>query len=166
MEWLGGLDASFEAGLARDEEIAATDLAFSLRQDADLRQAVARSGSGWVLTLEGGATLPVDEVGADYLRAGETFVPFGKAVLQSSLGPAPSPIDRTLVEVLGTACRAGAEVDVTGHGRSTSGQLTRVARDHLAVTDRGQQTLIGTGAVDAVRIRARGGYSASRGFRG
>lgn len=162
-DWLGALEASFEAGLAREEDAAAEDLAFSLRQDVDVRQALARSRTGWTLIAPDGAPTRVDEAGADYVRAGDLVMRSDLVTLRSASGPAPRTTERDLLELLGAACRAGAEAQVRQGGAITPGRLVRVARDHLALRHGDVETIVGLGAVEAVRLP---GYSASRGFSG
>jgi hypothetical protein len=163
VEWAETLEATFEAGLAREEEIAASDLAFSLRQDVDLQAAVARSGAGWNLLAPGGATAAVDDVGVDYVRAATLLVRASHAVLRSTDGPKPRVVDRRLLELLGEACRSGVEASVTTGNGTTAGRLIRVANDHLALRNEDSEMVVGLGAVESVRLL---GYSASRGFSG
>lgn len=162
IDWLDGLGASFSAALARDEELAAADLAFSLRQDVDVHAAVARSRCGWVAAGAGGSTHRVEEVGVDYVLAGTLVLRTRAAVLRSDAGPPPRTTDRTFLELLGAACRANADVAVEG----ASGRLVRVAKDHVAVRKAGVETIVGLDALDWVRLPGRPGYSASRGFSG
>lgn len=163
VEWLGALEASFEAGLARDEDVAAADLAFSLRQDVDVRDALARSRTGWALTTPEAASAPVDEAGTDYVRAGDLVVRSDRVGLRSAAGPPPRVTARTFLELLGAACRAGADVQVRGYGVGTSGRLVRVGKDHVALRSGEVETIVGLATLDSVRLT---GYSASRGFRG
>ncbi len=163
VEWIDALEASFEAGLARDEEIAATDLAFSLRQDVDLQTAVVRAGTGWTLADADGAAAAVDEVGVDYVRVGTLIVRSSRAVLRSTGARPPRPTATRFFETLGSACRAGAEVTIrTAHG-SSSGRLVRVAQDHVAVRNGEVDAVVGLAAVESVRLET---YSASRGLSG
>lgn len=161
--WVDALEASLAAALARDEEVAATDLAFSLRQDVDVAAAVLRSGLAWTLVGEGGASIAVEEAGTDYLRAGSVIVPSGAAVLRSAPGPSPRAGNRSFLEVLGETCRSGATVEVTHRAGTVAGRLARVGLDHLAVQSGGGETIVGLAAIEAVRLE---GYSASRGFSG
>lgn len=158
-EAIEAFEASFEAALAREEDAAASDLAFSLRQDVDLRDAVARSGAGWALLTSAGGSSSVDEVGIDYVRAGTLVVRAGRATLRSAPGPAPATSDRTFVELLGTACRSGATVVTC----VAAGRLARVAKDHVGITNGDRETIVGLAALESVRFP---GYSASRGFSG
>jgi hypothetical protein len=166
--WIDDLGASFEAALAREEEVAADDLAFSLRQDGDLRSAV-RNG-GWALLVDGERRSIVDEVGVDYVVAGDLVVRAGRAILRSAGAPAPSCSDRTFLELLGSACRDGQTVEVCAGAARVRGTLVRVAGDHLVVAHETEKTVVGLGAIDSVRICSRNGgpatYSDSRGFSG
>ena len=161
-DFVGALDASFEAALAREEEVAAADLAFSLRQDVDVRAAVERSGSAWTLVGPGEARLVVEEVGLDYVRAGSLLVRTGAATLRATSGPSPRTTEAAFLEILGSWARAGAWVTIGG----VRGRLARVARDHVAVLKDGVETIVGLAAVGSVRIEDESGYSASRGFSG
>lgn len=161
--WLERLGASFEAAIAREEEAAAADLAFSLRQDVDAREAIARSGRGWTLVgLEGGMAA-LDEMGRDYVRAGAVLVPFERAVLRSGPGAPPGHDERTLAETLNAACRAGGTVLLSHDAGSVTGRLVRVAKDHVAVLSQAGETIVGLSAISSIRLE---GYSASRGFSG
>lgn len=160
--WVDALDAAFEAALAHEEEVAAADLAFSLRQDVDLREAVRRSACAWTLVGAGESRLPVDEVGVDYVRAGITLVRTRSAILRSAPGPSPRTTDATFVEILGSIARCGTGVDVEEH----RGSLVRVGKDHVALRKGDVETILGLDAIDRVRLEEEGGYSASRGFSG
>lgn len=163
IDWVGALEASFEAGLAREEDVAAADLAFSLGQDVDVRAAIARSRTGWVLAGPDGATSTVEEAGADYVRAGDLVVRARWATLRSAATPPPRATDRTFLELLGAACRAGAAAVLECGGSGASGRLVRVGNDHLCLRNGDVETIVGLAAVEAVRLP---GYSASRGFSG
>ena len=167
VDWLDDLGAAFEAAEAREEEIAAADLAFSLRQDVELATALA--GRGWTLLLDGGAGAAVDEVGVDYVLAGPSVVRARNAVLRSGGRLAPVRRERSLAELLGAACRAGAAVEVRAGSLRARGTLVTVGHDHLELRREGTATVIGLDAVDSVTLCAEGGaggYSASRGFSG
>lgn len=165
LEWLGVLDASFDAAVAREEEVAAADLAFSLRQDVDLRGALARSRRGWSLAGQGGYRT-VSEVGRDYLRAGALVVPIALAVVRSDPAPVPEYRDRTMLELLGAACRTGVDVTIRHSSGEAGGRLVRVANDHVAVQKGDAETIVGVAAIEAIGLLEGPGYSASRGFSG
>lgn len=167
MEWLDDLAASYEAAVAREDELAAADLAFSFRQGGALSQ---RLGSGsWALVVGGELSVAVEEVGADYVAGGTLVVPAARVFLRSSSGSPPRVTDRTLGEVLGAACRAGAEIELSTACGTARGRLVEVGREHLVLRRQGADAVVGLGAVEAVRMPDRGGaegYSASRGFSG
>lgn len=160
--WVDALDATLEAALLREDDVAAADLAFSLRQDVDVREAVERSGSAWALVRAGESRLLVDEAGIDYVRAGCWLARTRAATLRSTTGDSPQLTDRTFLEVLGSAARAGADVTID----DVRGRLVRVAKDHVALLKGGTETIVGLDAVEWVRLGEKGGYSTSRGFRG
>lgn len=160
------LAASLEAATARDEEAAAADLAFSLRQDDDLASALVRCGSGWAIVVDGEVSDTVTEIGRDYVAAGDVLIPLSAAVLRSRDGRPPRPSERALLEVLGAACRAGSAVEVVTAATRAVGTLVRATRDHVAVSHHGVETVVALRAVEAVRRLGLAGYSASRGLSG
>lgn len=162
VDWADALDAAFDAAVAREEEAAAADLAFSLRQDVDVRAAIERSGCGWALIQVDGAHRPVDEVGDDYVRAGTFVARSSTATLRSAPGASPRMSGMSFLEMLGAACREGAHVTIAG----ASGRLVRVAKDHVAVQKGDAETIVGLETVKSVRLDENAGYSASRGFSG
>lgn len=164
--YLDALGASFEAGVARDEDVAAADLAFSLRQDVATAAALARSGTGWSLIVDREGVVDVEELGADYVLAGPLLVPLHRIVVRSTSRTPPRVSDRSLLEVLGEAARAGASAEIVAGHSSVSGALARVTRDHLAVAGQGTETIVSLGLVERVRIGGRNGYSPSRGLSG
>lgn len=163
--WLAGLGASFDAALAREEDVAADDLAFSFRQDGDLR--ATTRGRGWVLLLDGGeAAAPVEEVGADFVSAGGAVVPVRYAALRSAEGASPRLSERTLSEVLGAACRSNAWVEARAGGTRVEGRLVKAGRDHVVLRRGATDVVLGLDAIAALRLEERAPYSDSRGLRG
>lgn len=165
-EWLGALGASLDAAEARSEDEAAADLAFSLRQDTTLAEALTRSGSGWSRLVEGEACAAVEEVGADYALAGSVLLRLDGLTVRAAPVPAPRRTDRTFLEVLGAACRAGAVAEVSTRTGTADGVLVRVGADHLALRRGDVEILLALGAVEWVRISGPRCYSVSRGFSG
>ncbi|HEX2295187.1 MAG TPA: hypothetical protein VHN37_07760 [Actinomycetota bacterium] len=161
-EWFDALEAAFDAAVARDEDAAAADLAFSLRQDVDVRATIARAPSAWTLVGADGSAAPVTEVGIDYVRGGTLLVRSAAALLRSTPGTPPAVVDRSFLEVLGSHCRAGTLVTVGG----ATGRLVRVGKDHLALRHGEAETIVGLGSVDAVRLVGESVYSDSRGLSG
>lgn len=162
VDWMGALGASFDAALAREEDLAAADLAFSLSQDVDLREAIRRSRAAWTLVDADGGLHPVAEVGADYVRAGALVARTGGATVRSIAGAAPRISPGTFLELLSAACRAGACITLDG----VRGRLIRVAKDHVAVGTPDGETMVGLTGLRSVRLEEGLGYSASRGFSG
>lgn len=131
---LGCIDASFEGALARDEEIAADDLALSYRQGRSLRDALARAGGLRLVRQE--ASPPVTFLGSDYLGLGEptsSLVPLRHAIVSCHNGSKPP---RQLEETWIQQARdwRGSAVIVGLATSSTSGILDLVGPDHLLVT--------------------------------
>ncbi len=152
VDWLDDLGASFEAAVVREEDVAAADLAFSLRQDRDLPTAL--QGRGWVALLEGGASAAVAEMGEDYVVAGPHVVPISKAFLRSAERPAPDRRERTFSEWLSSACRAGSAIEVVAGGHRTAGRLTAVGRRHLVLRRQGRDSVVGLDSIDCVTVAA------------
>lgn len=128
------LEASFEAAVARDEHVAAADLALSFQQDRDLRESLALDGG--VLRIAGGVAAPVVEVGRDYARAVAptvTLVPLQRAVTTIGGAVPPATTDRSLVETLRGWARGGVSVQVCTPIESFNGRLSIVGPDHVIV---------------------------------
>ena len=141
--FLAYLEASFGAAIARDEEDAASDLAFSLLQDLDLAQTLKRGG-GASVRLPGGGSLPVSEVGLDYVVAGEgVVVPSAHAVIvQVQGGVPPAPTDRGLLGLLRSAARSGLRAQVTTAEGTFTGRVAKAGRGHLVLQIEGRETVV------------------------
>ncbi|MGH2755153.1 MAG: hypothetical protein ACRDLB_12060 [Actinomycetota bacterium] len=152
--FLTELEASFDAAVARDENIAADDLARSFRQDERLTEILSRGGARFV-DLGHGARLPVVEVGADYALAGTTapiLVHVATAIFHPATdGGPPRTSSATWLEVLRTWAIERRKVQVTALGRTMTGILAEAARDHLTVDTDGGPALIPHAVVAAVR---------------
>ncbi|MFN2388731.1 MAG: hypothetical protein ABR575_03880 [Actinomycetota bacterium] len=156
------LDASFDAAVARAEDEAASDLAFSFLQDRALAD-VFRVRGGRVHL--GGALLHIYSLGPDHFRVGPrggTLVPFRAAVAVADDGDAPPGLEpRSLLEVLRSWCRAGASVQVKTVETTLAGRLVRATSDHVAVVTRSGEAVIAHGAIRAATaISATGEDSA------
>jgi len=139
---LSTLGVAFDAAIARDEEVAASDLAISLRQDRDLRDRLLRDGP-WKLVLGDARSALVEVVGADFVGAGPMLVPLGRAVAvraPEGVGARPSPA--TLRELLRGLARAKKAVVVSDGGREWSGCAALCGRDYLALEARGGEVLV------------------------
>jgi hypothetical protein len=155
-----GLEASFDASIARQEEEAADDLAFGLLQDRSLVQALsgARSLDAW---LPGGSAAPVVCLGADHVVAGEradVVIPLASLVVTSSdaAGTPEVRADETLLEVLRGWARLRAVVEVVTRVGAVRGRLIRATTDHLELQRRAQRFFVGHEVVEHVRLLSRG----------
>jgi hypothetical protein len=146
---IASLDASFDASVAREEDEAATDLAFSLRQGRSLREAAR--GQPLALWTGGGGRVPVTAVGRDYVRAGSLLARPEKVVLVCEGAAPPHLREDALLEVLRRWARRGLEVEVAGSEGVLVGRLTCAAPDHLEIAGRDVRWLVGTGGVKWVR---------------
>ncbi|MEA2447798.1 MAG: hypothetical protein QOK47_1435 [Actinomycetota bacterium] len=148
------LDAGLEAAIAHEEEEAANDLARALRQDADLRLALARAG--WRVKLSDESSLPVDEVGTNYAAVTSAssvlLVPLGRAIFISDPGSEPPQISHgSLLELLRRQVRAGSRVELVSDAGTFSGTLLAAAPDHLHLTGRSGDVLLAARSIRAVR---------------
>jgi hypothetical protein len=134
------LEASFDAGVARGEDEAASDLALSLLQDARLPAALERDGAVAVLLL-GGARAPVTEVGEDYVACHfgmEIVVPLAHATLVADAGrERPSVSDLSFLGKLRALVRRGAIVEVHTVRGAHRGRLGAATPDHLVIVRAG-----------------------------
>ncbi|MFN2488804.1 MAG: hypothetical protein ABR529_03510 [Actinomycetota bacterium] len=156
---VASLDASFDASIAREEDEAASDLAFSLLQDRSVVEAFRGAGP-LELKLEDGASVVASEIGDDYAASGspvDVIVPLRRAVGASAPhGRPPALVARRASDVLHAWARAGARVDIVTARGTFSGRLVRAAADHFELAMATGCVLVGADAVDAVR-RVRGG---------
>lgn len=155
---LASLNATFEAAVAREEDEAASDLAFSLLQGLDFVETLRR-GHGATLRASGGATLSVVEVGSDYVVArgpSTVLVPSLHAIIvRSAVGAPPRVVEGTLVEALRRMARTHRTVEVRTQDGTFTGRLVKAGPDHVVVQAREANVLIGLGALRAVSV-ARG----------
>lgn len=115
---LDALSVSFDAAIAREEDEAASDLAFSLMHDVRFPDALTRTAHSW--QGPDGSLVPVRGVGEDFVLAGANisfYVPFPRLVVAEDLsGTAASPLDLSLLGALRGLCRGAVEVE-GGPGR-------------------------------------------------
>jgi hypothetical protein len=135
---LDRLESSFDAGVARAEDEAASDLALSLLQDASLTDALQRDGA-LIVHLAEGSTAPVVRVGADYVACaragGEVVVPLARAIVSGSPeGEPPLATERSLVSALRELVRRGAPVEVRTAVGTIRGRLAVATADHVVIT--------------------------------
>jgi hypothetical protein len=149
-----GLEAAFDAAIARDEDDAASDLAFSLTQERTLPGVLERSPGVVVVRPDGGRSR-ISEVGEDYVLEAPPsarLVPLSMAVLESSNDAAPPRRrDRDVTAELRRWARAGASVCVTTSAGVVAGRLLRAAPDHLTIRGRRGDHYVGRGALLAIR---------------
>lgn len=145
---------SAEAAWAREEDLAADDLAFSLRQDGRLGD-VLRRWPGVELRLDEDAWTPVTELGPDHLVLKvprSTLVPIGRVAAFRSDASAPPALSHIPLAVrLRRLARREASVHV-GVGSSTyRGVLRAVTEDHLLLGGEGRELLIPAAGWDWIR---------------
>lgn len=148
------LDAAFEASLAREEEAAASDLAFALAQTNTFQDVVRRKPHRVVLLGEHFAS-PVIEVGSDYVATDPPvrFIPSGLAILRvDDTGDPPSATDATLLLTMRRLARGRASVEVACRSSCYAGVLSSVAPDHLVLRGATGELFIGMKAVCAIRL--------------
>ena len=130
------LAASFEASVARSEDEAAADLAFSLRQSRALIE-VLRVAQGIEAHLSGGARYPVTLVGDDFCGVGEpaSRVVTWETALFSPAASAPAPIRFAgdLIALAREWTRRAAHVEVATAAGRLRGRLAEAGSDYLCV---------------------------------
>lgn len=148
------LGARFEAEVAREEDLAADDLALSLIQGRSLVEVASRQPS-LEAVLEGEGRLQVLELGLDHVVVGPppgAIVPLDAVVLTAGGTASCEVTQRGLIERLRDHVRPAAEVEV-GLGRaSIRGTLKAVGPDHLRVESLGQTYLIPISRATRVRV--------------
>lgn len=153
--FLTGLGARLDAAVARDEDEAATDLAFSLSQDRSLQGTVARLSEP-LLQGPAGDRHEVTELGCDYVGCGrpvDLAAPLSRAVVRGRPGRSLLEVtDRRFVELLRVWVRRGSQVHVEADLAVLRGSLRRAARDHLVVEAvDGSWDVVGLAAVSSIR---------------
>jgi hypothetical protein len=161
---LATLNASFEAAVARQEDEAASDLAFSLLQDLDFFETVRR-GPGAVLRMPGGNSFRVVEAGTDYVVAEgavRVLVPTLHAVvIRATSGDPPRAVRGTMLDALRRMARAHTKMEVVTQDMSLDGRLVKAGPDHVVLQVRGSNVLVGLGALRAVKVAREGSADAS-----
>jgi hypothetical protein len=147
------LGATFEAEIARDEEEAAEDLAFSLRQGRSLTDVLERNPCR-VLTPAGHQV--VTALGEDYVVAGGSpalILPLHRSVfVTGGEGSAPAVSTGTLLHLLRSLARAGARIEVGCGPSSFGGRLLWTGTDHVVMETNQGRLAVGLDAVDWVRL--------------
>lgn len=157
-ELLAGLNESFEAAVAREEEIAASDLARSFRRGADLGERLRRGGE--VTLIEDGVRVPVAGIGGDYFTCGDPAVLVGRLdrnlLAVASVGRAPSrPADALRAVGDWAAREEQVRVGTAGEG-VYEGRLLHARADHLVLRTPLEELVLPMGIVKSIRL-VRGG---------
>lgn len=159
---LASLDVAFDAAVAREEDEAASDLAYSLLEDLSLAEALPRMGP-LAAVLPGGVSLAVSVVGRDYVAAGSPpiLIPVTGALLMTSGESDPEITSEDLLGALRRLARAGQMVRVSSDGVESVGRLRRAAVDHLLIEGAtGRAVVVGIEAVTAVALVPEGSIDA------
>ena len=128
------LEGELAAAVATEDDVAASDLAFSLDQDVGLAVDILRSGGHLLLA---GVRIPIDHISHDYLEAGDWIVPLDRAVVALGAAAAPTTHRDVLLGRLRRMARAGTSLAVgLAHGAEISGWVERATTDHLIVRGR------------------------------
>ena len=159
---LTSLDVQFDAAVAREEDEAASDLAFSLRQGLRLRD-VLRRGT-WVARLDGGER-PVVLVGRDFVVCAgpdSVLIPHRRlTVTPSDSGSETQFSTVPLLETLRALCRSGAEIEISCRDLVVHGRLIQVGPDHVAVSTGARATFVAMEAIDLIRLPGKWGREAT-----
>ena len=152
--FLSELEASFEASLARDEDVAASDLARSFRNDESLSEVLARC-VGTSVELSEGMRLPVVEIGSDYVIAGvmaDVLVHHDRALFHpADHGDGTAHTESSWLSVLRGWAAEDRKVQVRAHGTVVGGSLAVVGRDFLRIENSTGAVLVPHGAVTYIR---------------
>ena len=147
-----GLDASFAAAIASEEEIAADDLAFSLSQDLSIADDLARNGGS--LLVEGVAP-SIERVGHDFLAAGPWLARLDRAVVRLGGSDPAALASDVFLGVLRRLARAATEIAVGCAADVYQGRVVRASSSHIVI-DGARRVGVPLARVDYVRL-ARGG---------
>ena len=158
---IDGLEATFDATLARAEDEAASDLALSLLQDAHLGDELRRGA--WTALRPGRLPQAVVILAEDYVVTED-----GAAIRLSSAlfvrdesgRRRPRDEDGSFLELLRRHVREGVQADVSTSAGALRGRLVRACVDHVALSTGGAglpETLVPMAAIEAVRVVEPGG---------
>lgn len=149
---LEGISDSFNGRLARDEEIAADDLALSFRQGRALREVLAQA-RGLSLLAEDGVEEPITLLGGDYVGAGNplrSLIPLDHAVVQC-LERVEPPLQTAGSWIEKARSWRGSHVVVRLAPGELAGVLSLVGPEHVVI-DRGEEIVIPAGQVRVLTL--------------
>jgi hypothetical protein len=141
---------------ARQEDLAAADLALALTQGRSLREVVVGARGGVVALLPGGGEEPVSALGRDYLVSGaplETLRPLSGTRLGFTAGGAP-PEERSdgFLEAARRWARRAEPVHVLLEDCAQRGILRQVGPDCLVLDRREGRVAVPVQMVRAIRL--------------
>ena len=150
---LRGLAARFDSAVARDEELAARDLARSLRSGRDTRGLI-RAGAGLIAPT--GLSEPIAELGHDYCVAGvdgHWLVPLDAVeLLVGRKAPRPREGSEWLSCLLRGLGRSGAHAELFAASGRRFGVLVGAGSDHVLLETQIGPTAIPLAAIRAIRL--------------
>lgn len=158
--FIAGLEARFEALLARDEETAADDLAGSIDRGTVLHERLRAEGRALSVLTPGGGRAQASTLGRDHLGCGSPVIlvaALAWAVLAEEPGDPPAVTDVTMSQALRPWAEGRRGVEVSSLGEASyAGNLVLVASDHLILERAGTRLLIPSERVASVRLFPEG----------
>lgn len=156
-----GLEARFDALLARDEEDAANDLAASLDRGWTLHERLLATSGSLSVVLADGVRSSVTEVGEGYVACGSPvscIAPFASSVVVIEDGTPPAAADLTIAQALRPWAerRCRVLVGLREGGATYAGSLVLVASDHLILETLGTRLMIPLEAMGWIRLSPEG----------
>lgn len=156
-----GLEAKFEALLAKEEDAAADDLAASLDRGTGLRERLSGRDRSLSVVFPDGRRALVTLVGPEHLGCGSPvtlIVPIGSSVTVQEAGAPPETTELTLTQALRAWAEARRRVEVSlCEGRATYvGSLLLVAADHLILERSGTRLVVPFGRMGSIRLSPGG----------
>ena len=156
-----GLEARFDALLARDEEEAADDLASNLDRGLALHERLFAEGRALSVVYPDGVRSSVTEIGENYVGCGaplDSMAPIGTSVIFLEDGIPPEASDLTMSQALRPWAERRRRVTVTLREGTTSysGSLSLVASDHLILETSGTRSVIPLEKVGSIRLSPEG----------
>lgn len=156
-----GLEAKFDALLARDEEEAADDLAGSLDRGVAIHERLSLGNRALEILLPGGGHRPVHVIGCEHVCCGspiELIAAIGWTVVAQKPGTPPSVTDATLAQALAPWAEGRRRVEVCLGGGTASyrGSLVLVAPDHVILERAGADLVVPLERVGSVRLVREG----------